>query len=184
LVYTCHAKRKKSISPVSVLKEDKGLYNTYARFSTTFNNHGVVIIGGDFNFNVHEYPCFSSSDEILVPSQIATAKRGCIDNIVVAKLECQYAMTVTVTRRDVINILDHPILDHNPALGVFRVKDAMCFNSAHAMGDESDGDDSRGPTDGDDADEDDADKDDADEDDADEDDADEDDADEDDEDDG
>jgi hypothetical protein len=55
-------------------------------------NHGVVIIGGDFNLNIHNYPCFLSTDTICIPSHTPTAARGCIDNIVVAKLKCQEQM--------------------------------------------------------------------------------------------
>lgn len=129
-----HMRRKKDArdQPALKFKEKQKILIRMRRLISDIPNHGVVIIGGDFNLNIHKYPCFPSTDKILIPSYLPTAASGCIDNIVVAKLECQHEMTVTVTRRDVINILDHPILDHNPVLGVFCIKSIACSNPAHA----------------------------------------------------
>jgi hypothetical protein len=116
--------------PSKETKDKKRKNTTCLRDLIKMPNHGVVIIGGDFNLDIHE--CFPSTDEILVPSSLPTAKSACIDNIVVAKLECQSKMKVTVVRRDVISVRDDQvILDHNPVLGVFHIENATCTNQNH-----------------------------------------------------
>jgi hypothetical protein len=131
-VHLAVKKKKNDTEPLNDDKK-KQIVVELRSLINTIKNHGVVIIGGDFNVKIHE-SCFPVTDKILLPSDLSTAADGCIDNIVVTKRnKCQDNMEVTVTRRHVINVLDHPILDHNPVLGVFNIKNGICTrpDSAH-----------------------------------------------------
>jgi hypothetical protein len=68
-------RRKKDArdQPALKFKEKQKILIRMRRLISDIPNHGVVIIGGDFNLNIHKYPCFPSTDEILIPSYITNS---------------------------------------------------------------------------------------------------------------